>query len=150
VFHLIALDQGALAPSPENVSAESLDHLREKAYAAAVAATQAAVKDAKRTLYQRSAAVHDYVLARAAGTCECCRGRAPFVRRDGSPYLEPHHTRRISDRGPDHPRWVGAACPNCHREIHFGADGDARNQRLQEYISQLESALGSSEASRAS
>jgi 5-methylcytosine-specific restriction protein A len=48
----------------------------------------------------------------------------------GSPYLEPHHIRRISDGGPDDPRFMGAVCPNCHREIHFGLRGDEKNAAL--------------------
>lgn len=43
---------------------------------------------------------------------------APFQRKDGTPYLEPHHIQRLADEGPDHPKWVGAVCPSCHREIH--------------------------------
>ena len=57
---------------------------------------------------------------------------------DGTLYLEPHHTRRLSDGGPDHPRWVGALCPNCHREIHHGADGVRKNKRLQQSLGKLE------------
>jgi hypothetical protein len=34
--------------------------------------------------------------------------------------LEPHHIRRLGDGGPDDPRFMGAVCPNCHREIHHG------------------------------
>jgi 5-methylcytosine-specific restriction protein A len=82
--------------------------------------------------HRRSAAVRMYVLARADGTCESCNSPAPFCREDGTAYLEPHHTRRLSDGGPDHPRWVGAVCPNCHREIHHGAEGKEKNTRLQQ------------------
>jgi hypothetical protein len=79
-----------------------------------------------------------YVLARAGEVCESCGNPAPFLRKDGSPYLEPHHTRRVSDGGPDHPRWVGAICPNSHREIHYGEDGEEKNQRLQQHLGVLE------------
>jgi 5-methylcytosine-specific restriction protein A len=74
--------------------------------------------------------VREYVLRRSEGTCEACGGKAPFRRIDGTPYLEPHHSRRLSDGGPDHPRWVGAVCPNCHREIHYGVHGEEKNRRL--------------------
>jgi 5-methylcytosine-specific restriction protein A len=66
--------------------------------------------------------------------CEACRKPAPYRRRDGTPYLEPHHTQRLSDGGPDHPRWVAAICPNCHAEVHHGMDGEAVNRRLQEAL----------------
>jgi len=70
------------------------------------------------------------VLARAGSICEGCHSLAPFTRKDGSPYLEPHHIRRLSDGGPDHPAFVIALCPNCHRRVHVGADGDTYNAML--------------------
>ncbi|HUN98983.1 MAG TPA: HNH endonuclease signature motif containing protein [Bradyrhizobium sp.] len=47
-----------------------------------------------------------------------------------APYLEPHHLRRLSDGGPDHPAQVIALCPNCHRRVHAGADGPKYNVAL--------------------
>lgn len=94
--------------------------------------------EAKRRLYRRSAAVRRYVLARAAGACEGCGQAAPFVTKNGEPYLEPHHTRRVSDGGPDHPKWVVAVCPTCHRRVHHGADGEAYNRTLQARLATLE------------
>src|SRR5215208_5581705 len=61
---------------------------------------------------------------------EGCSTPAPFVRSDGTPYLEPHHLRRLSDGGPDHPAHVIALCPTCHRRVHAGADGDTYNAKL--------------------
>ncbi|MDG4854570.1 MULTISPECIES: HNH endonuclease [unclassified Mesorhizobium] len=83
-----------------------------------------------RTAYQRSRDIRDYVLRRAGQTCEGCELDAPFLRRNGSPYLEPHHTRRLSDGGPDNPRFVIGLCPTCHRRVHHGADGDEYNDTL--------------------
>jgi 5-methylcytosine-specific restriction protein A len=123
-------------PSISNDLAE----LRRRAYLAAAASGQRNNKDARRTYYERSAVVRAYVLQRAAGLCESCGHPAPFIRLDGTPYLEPHHTRRVADGGPDHPRWVGALCPTCHRNIHHGKDGQELNRRLQERLSSLEPA----------
>lgn len=83
-----------------------------------------------RTVYQRSNDIRLYVLTRASGVCEGCESPAPFTRKDGSPYLEPHHIRRVSDGGPDHPAFVIALCPNCHRRVHAGADGPQYNASL--------------------
>jgi 5-methylcytosine-specific restriction protein A len=91
-----------------------------------------------RKLYQRSSEVKAYVLMRAAGKCESCHADAPFLRKDGTPYLEPHHINRLSDGGLDHPRYVGAICPACHREIHYGLNGNAKNEALREYVGLLE------------
>lgn len=79
-----------------------------------------------------------YVMARANGACEACGDPAPFSRPDGTPYLEPHHTRRLSDGGPDHPRWVSAVCPNCHREVYHGTEGEEKNRTLQTRLAELE------------
>ena len=83
-------------------------------------------KEGRRKYYQRSEVVKAYVLA----VCEACKEPAPFKRVDGTPYLERHHTRRLSDGGPDHPRYVGAICPTCHRRIHHGDGGTTLNAAL--------------------
>ena len=67
-----------------------------------------------------------------AGRRVGCSGcPAPFQRKDGSPYLEPHHTRRLSDGGPDDIHWVAALCPTCHRWVHHGAGGADYNEKVQ-------------------
>jgi 5-methylcytosine-specific restriction enzyme A len=91
-----------------------------------------------RTVYERSRDVRDYVLARAGNDCEGCESPAPFTRKDGSPYLEPHHIRRLSDGGPDHPAFVIALCPNCHRRVHVGADGETYNAALLARMAHIE------------
>ena len=80
----------------------------------------------------------DYVLARANGICELTGERAPFRTKLGAPYLEVHHTRRLSDEGPDDPRWVAAITPTLHREIHYGEHGEELNRRLQEKLRLIE------------
>jgi 5-methylcytosine-specific restriction protein A len=116
----------------------TLADARRIALAAAAGGATPAKESAARTLYVRSKAVRDYVLMRAAGRCESCDQPAPFIRKNGTPYLEPHHTTRVSDGGPDHPRFVGAVCPDCHRELHFGMGGEAKNAVLQERLRVLE------------
>ncbi len=108
---------------------ESLTALRQRALSAAEGPSEPA-KRGIRNVYQRSRDVRNYVLARASGKCEGCFEPAPFFRPDGSPYLEPHHLNRLSDGGPDHPRHVIALCPNCHRRVHAGADGQPFNAGL--------------------
>lgn len=144
VFLLRSLD--TTEETPEELSAHrqeaeaaDLDELRRRAYAAATPRSTPKAVRATQTVYQRAEAVRVYVLERAKGTCECCGKAAPFMRRAGGPYLEPHHTRRVSDGGPDHPRWVGAICPNCHREIHLGEGGVEKNRRLEAYLGTVES-----------
>lgn len=115
-----------------------LEELRSLARAAA-AISQAPTSTTVRNVYQRSRDVRNYVLARAGGSCEGCSSPAPFTRKDGSPYLEPHHIRRLSDGGPDDPAFVVALCPNCHRRVHAGADGEIYNSKLSVKMTVIES-----------
>ena len=92
----------------------------------------------KRKVYERSEAVKAYVLRRADGRCEGCDKEAPFRTKQGRPYLEPHHTTRVADGGPDQPRWVIALCPNCHRRVHHGRDGESYNDELEEKLAEIE------------
>ena len=99
----------------------------------------ATVQERRIITYQRSESVRVYVLRRAKGVCECCDTEAPFKTKQGRPYLEPHHIRRLSDGGPDDPRWVAAVCPNCHKEVHYGISGDELNQELADKLGDVES-----------
>lgn len=131
VFELRPLDAVTeeVESSPATGEILNIDDLRVRALAAASVGAQVQ-SSSRRTVYQRSQDVRAYVFARAKGTCEGCSQPAPFTRTDGTPYLEPHHLRRLSDGGPDHPAHVIALCPNCHRRVHVGADGHGYNRVL--------------------
>lgn len=122
---------------------ESLENLRRRALEAVSARPQGRdPKQAVRAIYDRSLHVKNYVLSRSAGFCELCEQKAPFLRRNaGTPYLEPHHINRLSDGGLDHPRYVAALCPNCHRQVHFGTDGAKQNSNLLHRIAALEAEM---------
>lgn len=149
VFYLLPLSTGAQtsetvaqATPVKPKAGKSLAELRKAAYE--VTKPEQASKgssEAKRSWYERSEQVKEYVLARSKGICEACDTPAPFMKKDGSPYLEPHHTTRLSDDGPDHPEWVGAICPTCHRRIHSGDDGAAWNKTLQQRLKAKEAAM---------
>lgn len=127
------LDDDADEPSPSN-----LVEARQRAMAAFHESGGETGKAALRRLYRRSKQVKDYVLLRAAGKCESCHEPAAFNRKDGTAYLEPHHTTRLSDGGLDHPRHVAALCPTCHRHIHHGLGGHEKNRALMEAIAAKE------------
>jgi 5-methylcytosine-specific restriction protein A len=145
IFQLVPVETAAIIESADGLSEEgdtppkTFEDARGLAIAAANAVGGKAGQSAIRTLYRRSKAVKDYVLMRANGICESCKSPAPFLRKDGTPYLEPHHTTRVSDGGADHPVHVGPVCPACHREIHYGQEGAAKNAELQAFLLQLES-----------
>ena len=145
VFHLVPVGREseempleAIEESPSSAGILGLAEARRRALSAFGANEGSGGKQAMKNLYVRSKSVRDYVLLRSRGRCESCREPAPFKRVDGSPYLEPHHTTRVSDGGLDHPRFVGAICPTCHREIHHGHDGKRRNAELTEYLAEIE------------
>lgn len=72
-------------------------------------------------VFERNADVVAEVLRRAAGVCEGCRKPAPFLRKkDGTPYLEVHHTVQLVHGGEDTVNNAMALCPNCHRKLHYG------------------------------
>ncbi len=148
VFYLLPVpsEKEIIEPEQKGVGRDAVDApdllaLRKRAYNAVTLMEESNAKDGKRRYYERSKDVRRYVLARSKGICEACGKPAPFVRSDETPYLEPHHTHMISESGPDNPRWVGAICPNCHRQIHYGRDGKVKNERLQQYITEAENTL---------
>jgi 5-methylcytosine-specific restriction protein A len=145
VFHLVPInrvDESCLEDTNDEPTPSSLELARQLALQAMEASESANPGEAIRTIYKRSARVKNYVLMRAQGKCESCRHNAPFNRKNGSPYLEPHHINRLSDGGLDHPQYIGAVCPACHREIHYGLNGEAKNEELRAYIESIELKAG--------
>jgi 5-methylcytosine-specific restriction protein A len=122
------------APAGEGLWELPLAELRQTALQAP---QETQSKEARVRVWLRSRALRVYVLRRAHGKCEACERSAPFITAAGRPYLESHHTRRLSDGGPDDPRWVIAVCPNCHRRAHYGEDAQAFNQALQDKLAKL-------------
>jgi 5-methylcytosine-specific restriction protein A len=118
-------------PINRNYALKPLQHPPQKPSAAPTRTTA-------RSVHQRSAVIRQYVLARADGKCELCEVAAPFRTAKGEPYLEPHHIRRLSDGGPDDPRFMAALCPNCHRNVHFGKEGQSLNARLLDLMQAIE------------
>lgn len=108
----------------------SIEELREKAEASVNGDTATTTTSRFRTTYRRSEVVKKYALRVADGVCQGCGDEAPFLDSDGEPFLEVHHLHRRSDGGADHPDNVIALCPNCHRRVHYGQDGEEFNQRL--------------------
>lgn len=123
---------------PRDLRQRSLGELRAAALTGSIKA--ASSSERRRIVRYRCEAVRTYVRKRANGQCEGCGQPAPFMTVSGQPYLEPHHIRRLADGGPDHPRWVAALCPTCHRRVHHAADGDAWNQTIADRVGRIESA----------
>ena len=91
--------------------------------------------------YTRSEAIKKYARWRAQGLCEMCGSFAPFCTKNDVPFLEVHHIHRLADDGPDLPENVAALCPNCHRELHLGAQSISLKEALLDTVSAKENAL---------
>jgi 5-methylcytosine-specific restriction protein A len=143
VFTLVPLCESDLEDNDLTTEpAPSLDLATLRAKAMAAAAPPKSKQNSKpTTVYDRSRDVRDYVLARAKGVCEGCENNAPFETTSGRPFLEAHHIRRLSDGGPDDPRFMAGVCPNCHRKAHYAADRVAFNLELKNKVASKEAAL---------
>lgn len=98
------------------------------------------------TRFNRDPNVIAWVIEQAGGVCEVCETPAPFTRADGSAYLEVHHLRPLAEGGPDTTDNAVAACPNCHRALHYSSGSAAlrttvinRLRRIVDYPVKLQS-----------
>lgn len=119
---------------------------RAAALAAAGVSSRSSVGNATPTRFERvvqefarSPAVVAEVLRIAAGRCEHCECAAPFLRADGSPYLEVHHVLTLADGGADMVDNAVALCPTCHRLLHHAGamDREAELSTLRAKVSRL-------------
>jgi 5-methylcytosine-specific restriction protein A len=140
IFELTPLEslqdvgQSPIVDAPNGLA--EFKKLRARAMAAATANPNS--KTVPMDVFTRSRIIRDYAMARASGTCENCGTPAPFATASGQPFLEVHHLRRLTDGGPDAPSGVAAICPNCHRELHYGADAASKNSKLLRLIRDIE------------
>jgi hypothetical protein len=82
------------------------------------------------TAFERDASVVAFVERRASGICELCCKSAPFMRPDGTPFLEVHHIVPLAEGGADKVDNAAALCPNCHRACHHGANASDHRKTL--------------------
>ena len=112
--HMIVIFCGSL---PQKASPATSDtELRNKAIQHS---NSGQVRSQSTTTYVRDRYISDYAKQRANGVCQLCNTPAPFVDRDGKPYLETHHVIWLSQGGADSIENTVALCPNCHRKMHI-------------------------------
>ena len=83
--------------------------------------------------YVRDAFIAELSKRRANGVCQLCRSPAPFLGKDGEPYLESHHIMWLTSGGEDTTKNTVALCPNCHRKMHvldLDSDKDVLHKHL--------------------
>ena len=132
-----AIAEPVLCESPESLEREGARLFREAS--ARVPSGQAAPARVEKSTEQfvRDAAVVAYVLREAGGNCECCMQPAPFTKPNGLPYIEVHHVKRLASGGTDRISNAVGVCPNCHRELHHGANSSDLAESLYPKISRL-------------
>jgi len=69
-------------------------------------------------VHERNVYVAELAKRRADGVCQLCDRSAPFIDRNGIPFLETHHIQWLSEGGEDSIQNTVALCPNCHRMMH--------------------------------
>lgn len=119
---------------PGKIESDTLEELYERAIESTIDSNRSQQTTSTTTNYSRSEIVKRYARARADGICRGCDEPAPFTGKNNEPFLEVHHMYRRSDGGLDHPDNVIAICPNCHRKVHEGKNGEAFNQQLIETV----------------
>lgn len=72
-----------------------------------------------RNTFVRDRYVSEYAKRRANGYCQLCGSPAPFLDKDGKPFLETHHVIWLAEGGSDSVDNTVALCPNCHRKMHY-------------------------------
>lgn len=84
--------------------------------------------------YDRDPAITRYVKSLANGVCALCEQNAPFLDKNGEPYLHAHHIEYLVNGGVDTIENVVAVCPNCHEKIHI-LEHEADKEKLQDVVS---------------
>lgn len=129
--NLVVKKESPETPSPS----KEIKNLRQEAEKAASKDPVRDTSDAGTgSRYQRAPEIREFVIARADGVCEACGEPAPFKDKNGDPYLESHHVDELGKGGEDHPAKVVALCPECHKRVHYGQNGDQLNDELREKL----------------
>ncbi|MDN4546389.1 HNH endonuclease signature motif containing protein [Pseudomonas sp. C32] len=134
---LSVASEPVLCMSPDDLERES-DRLFHENFHRVPAGQDSPARLARATeQFVRDAQVVAFVLRKASGKCECCRQPAPFEKPNGLPYLEVHHVKRLASGGSDKTTNAVALCPNCHRELHHGANATELAERLYSRVERL-------------
>ena len=67
----------------------------------------------------RNQDVVDFVKEAANGICQLCDKPAPFIDKNGDPFLHAHHIVWLNRKGDDKIGNAVALCPNCHAKMHI-------------------------------
>lgn len=80
--------------------------------------------------FERNYDVVVWAKRRANGICQLCQSQAPFINKQGNPFLETHHIIPLGQDGKDVIKNTVALCPNCHRRLHHALNPEDDKERL--------------------
>jgi 5-methylcytosine-specific restriction protein A len=80
--------------------------------------------------FERNFDVVAWAKRRANGICQLCQSQAPFITKQGNPFLETHHIIPLGQDGKDVIENTVALCPNCHRKLHHAFNPEDDKERL--------------------
>lgn len=104
--------------SEKQKKARRLSNTEVKARAEQTGTKSVGSRNAVVKTYERNPYVAEYAKRRAKGICGLCEQQAPFLNKNGEPYLETHHIEWLANGGEDTIENTVALCPNCHRKMH--------------------------------
>ena len=96
------------------------------------------VKEKIQSRVKNLALLRRYVVDRAKGICQLCHNKAPFLDRDGKPFLEIHCVTPAKQGGAYAAKNLVAVCPNCNRKMGVNptqADQEKLQNLLESYKS---------------
>ena len=103
----------------QNQTAKRLSGRELEAIAKDHSSTKAAYRTVSTKTFIRDPYIAQYAKERANGICQLCGKEAPFLDKDGKPYLESHHIVWLSQGGADSVENTVALCPNCHTKMQI-------------------------------
>ena len=80
--------------------------------------------------FERNPNVTILAKLRTNGICQLCQSHAPFITKQGDPFLETHHIIPLGQNGKDTIDNTVALCPNCHRKMHVLNLEDDKNSLI--------------------
>ena len=113
-----------------------IEHASEE-YVNSIVSSEAGRRQVISSVFARNAEVVKETKKRAKGICQLCGQPAPFIDKNGSPYLEVHHVVWLSRGGEDSTANTLALCPNCHKRVHI-LDRDEDIEKMQSVVSSMQ------------
>lgn len=122
--------QNSMSDSDLETMAKNISSVNEQMYSHAEDGNVSSYRTVTTKSYERDLYIAQYVKKIANGICSLCEQPAPFIGKDGEPFLHSHHIEYLSNGGKDVIENCIAVCPNCHAKIHTLEDPKDKQKLL--------------------